>query len=179
LAILGSLCCAFASAAVPERGDFGFRLAPLQGWMHWVRVAAILIAVLFVVFLIAGIVLAALGSNLPEPRLSNSYQILPLFIWMCFSCPFLEEVIYRLVFCPPCAALVGARFCVLLNGSVFAVLHFLYGNPHLENLVGGFILSWAFLKSGTLIIPIVFHAGGNFLAFLVNVALFWWWYDMP
>jgi membrane protease YdiL (CAAX protease family) len=181
LAILGCLCCAFVSAATPEKGGmaFGFRLAPLQGWMFWVIVAATVGAVLFVALVAAAIVFAALGSNLPEPGLIHSSQIWPLFIGMCVVWPLFEEVIYRLVFCPPCAALLGARTCIVLNGLVFAGLHFLYGNAHLENLVGGFILSWAFLKSGTLIIPIALHAGGNFFAFLLNVGYFWWLGSLP
>jgi membrane protease YdiL (CAAX protease family) len=89
--------------------------------------------------------------------------------------PLLEEVIYRLVFCPPATALLGPRACVILNGVVFAGLHFLYGNPSPENLLGGFILSWAFLKSETLLVPLLLHAGGNACAFLANVAYYYWW----
>jgi len=51
-------------------------------------------------------------------------------------CSLFEEVTYRLVFCPPFAALVGVRSCIALNGLLFAALHILYGNPSPENLVG-------------------------------------------
>lgn len=43
-------------------------------------------------------------------------------------------------------------------------------------MLGGFILSWAFLKSGTLIIPISLHALGNLCVFLGNVGYFYWWH---
>jgi uncharacterized protein len=99
----------------------------------------------------------------------------PLFFWMCVATPLLEEAIYRLVFCPPASALLGPRYCVILNGVVFAGLHVLYGNPSPENLLGGFILSWAFLKSESLVVPLLLHAGGNACAFLANVAYYYWW----
>jgi len=51
----------------------------------------------------------------------------------------------------------------------------LYGNPSPENLLGGFILCWAFLKSQTLVVPLLLHAGGNACAFLANVAYSFWW----
>jgi membrane protease YdiL (CAAX protease family) len=95
---------------------------------------------------------------------------------MCVTAPLAEEVVYRLAFCPPFAALLGGRLCVLLNGSLFGGLHVLYGNPSPENLLGGFILCWAYLKSETLLVPLLLHAGGNACAFLANVAYFYWWH---
>jgi uncharacterized protein len=49
---------------------------------------------------------------------------------------------------------------------VFALLHVAYGNPGIDNTIGGFILTWAFLKSETILVPIVLHGLGN-LAVLI------------
>ena len=177
LALFGSLYCAFVSSAQPLTGGitFGLRVASRQGWAYWVRAAAVVGAALFVVLLCAGVGFVALGYTLPEPLIKSPSGVWPLFIWTCVTTPLFEEVIYRLVFCPPTAALLGARSCIILNGVAFAGLHFLYGNPSPENLLGGFILSWAFLKSETLVVPILLHAGGNIFAFLANVAYYYWW----
>ena len=61
-----------------------------------------------------------------------------------------------------------------MSGTIFAGLHVLYGSPSPENLLGGFILSWAFLKSGTLIVPIALHSLGNLCAFVDQVAYFYY-----
>jgi membrane protease YdiL (CAAX protease family) len=73
-------------------------------------------------------------------------------------------------------ALLGARLCIGVSGVIFAGLHFLYGNPSPENLLGGFILTWANLKSGTLIVPISLHAVGNLCAFFGNIGYLYWWH---
>jgi uncharacterized protein len=178
LALIAVLFCAFISAAQPPSGGitFGFRVTPRQGWFYWIRMTAIFGVVLFVILFIAGLGFLTLGNSLPEPRLASSSQVWPYFLLMCITAPLSEEVVYRLLFCPPIAALLGVRYCIVLNGLIFAGLHFLYGNPSPENILGGFILSWAFLKSETLIIPISLHAGGNFCAFLSNVGYFYWWH---
>jgi membrane protease YdiL (CAAX protease family) len=179
LALLGSLFCAFISSAEPLTGpnSFGFRLEPRQGWLFWVRTGFIVGTVVLIILLCAGIGLLALGYNvLQKPRLASVSQIGPLFVWMCITVPLFEEILYRLVLCPPVAALLGVRSCIVLNGLVFGGLHVLYGNPSPENLLGGFILSWAFLKSQTLIVPILLHASGNLFAFLGQVAHFYWCY---
>jgi uncharacterized protein len=178
LALVGALYCAFASSARPITGGatFGLRVTPRQGWWYWVRASVAVGAALFIVLLCAGVGFVTLGNALPKPMLTSPSGIGPLFLWMCVTAPLLEEVVYRLVFCPPTTALLGPRYCIILNGVAFAGLHFLYGNPSPENLLGGFILSWAFLKSETLVVPLLLHAGGNTCAFLANVAYYYWWH---
>ena len=61
-----------------------------------------------------------------------------------------------------------------MSGLIFAVLHAVYGNASPENLLGGFILMWVFLKSETIIVPIALHSLGNFCAFAFQVAYFYW-----
>jgi membrane protease YdiL (CAAX protease family) len=54
---------------------------------------------------------------------------------------------------------------------VFAWLHQLYGHLSPDNALAGLLLTWAYLRSGSLAVPIAPHALGNALvtAFLVFV----------
>ena len=49
-----------------------------------------------------------------------------------------------------------------------------YGNPSPENLVGGFFLAWAYLKSDSIIVPVVLHGLGNLAALAGQVATWYW-----
>jgi membrane protease YdiL (CAAX protease family) len=92
---------------------------------------------------------------------------------MCVDYPLFEEVLYRLAVCVPVAAWLGPRVAIAASGFIFAGLHVLYGNPSPDNLLGGFILAWAFLRSGTLVVPIALHSLGNLCAFLCHAAYFY------
>jgi membrane protease YdiL (CAAX protease family) len=63
---------------------------------------------------------------------------------------------------------------VTVSGLAFAALHIVHGNPSPENLVGGFFLAWAYLKSGSIYIPILLHSLGNFVAWAGQVAAWYW-----
>jgi len=73
------------------------------------------------------------------------------------------------------ASWIGARWCIVLNALVFVGLHFLYGNLGLVHLVGTFFLSWSFLKSETLLVPIALHAMMNFCYALFLVVCYFCW----
>ena len=49
----------------------------------------------------------------------------------------------------------------IAGGIVFAALHFAYGSPGLDNFLAGYILAWAYIKSGSIIVPVVLHSLGN------------------
>ena len=63
---------------------------------------------------------------------------------------------------------------IILSGTVFALAHLVGGNPGPDNFIAGFILAWAFLKSGTLLIPILLHFAGNLCVFVFGVLMFYW-----
>jgi len=85
--------------------------------------------------------------------------------WSCVHYPLLEETLYRLVLLVPLVALLGCRWAIVISGAVFAALHFAYGNPAPDNFVAGYLLAWAYLKSGSIVIPIAWHALGNACAY--------------
>ena len=88
--------------------------------------------------------------------------------------PILEESVYRLALCVPLAALCGPRWTIAVSGAVFAALHFVYGNPGPDNFIAGYFLAWAYLKSGTLMIPMALHALGNACVIALHVGTWYW-----
>ena len=57
--------------------------------------------------------------------------------------------------------LIGPWGTIFLSGCAFGALHFLYGNPAPDNFIAGYFLAWAYLKSGSVVVPIVLHSLGN------------------
>jgi membrane protease YdiL (CAAX protease family) len=85
------------------------------------------------------------------------------------AAPVIEEMLYRIVICVPLVALAGFWGAALISRAVFAGLHFMYGNPAPDNSIAGYVLAWAFLKSGSIIVPVFLHTTGNACAFVVQV----------
>jgi membrane protease YdiL (CAAX protease family) len=159
-----------------DRLSFGFQLIAIQGWASWAKITIILGAiVLSVIGLSAAVVLGILRMHVSPPHhLVDQSQIGPLFVWMCICAPLAEEVIYRLAICPPATALFGPKTAIAVSGVAFAAAHVLGGNPGPENQIAGFLLAWAYLKSGSLVVPITLHFLGNLVAFGLQVYVFFW-----
>lgn len=160
-----------------DRGSFAFRLSPLQGWFYWAKVTIVLVAFfLIVIVAFAAVFLRFLHYSIPPSYfyLSHRSQIWPLFVWMCVIAPTTEEVVFRLAICPPVTAWLGPKAAIAISGVVFAAVHVLRGNPGPDNLLAGFFLGWAFLKSGTLAVPMALHFLGNSCAFACQVFCFYW-----
>lgn len=69
----------------------------------------------------------------------------------------LEETIYRLAPCAPLAIVLGPWRAIAVSGLVFGALHVVAGNPSPENVVGGFLLAWVYVKSGSIAVPVLLH----------------------
>ncbi len=82
---------------------------------------------------------------------------------MCIIYPVLEELLFRMILCVPIAAW-SPKAAIIASGAAFAVAHFVGGNPGPDNFVAGYFLVWAYLKSGTIVVPILLHACGNAIA---------------
>ncbi|MEX0702468.1 MAG: CPBP family intramembrane glutamic endopeptidase [Planctomycetales bacterium] len=167
------LAFAIAASELRDGESFGFRWTPQQNWQYWIKltlfVGVILGSVLLVYF---GVAFGLMGSSLPAPLIRSESQFLSMFLWMCVAAPIYEEIVYRLAFTSTAAAWCGPRAAIVLGGVLFAGAHVWRGNPSPENLLGGFILSWAYLKSGTIVVPIALHSLGNFCAYLMQVGYF-------
>lgn len=151
--------------------------APSDGWRPWIRLSVFLgVIAIGCVSVLAGIWMAS-GWRLPVYSVAPT-DVVPAFLRMCVFAPLLEETIYRLALCVPLVPLIGARWTIAISGVVFGLLHVVGGNPSPENLLGGFILAWAYLRSGSLCVPIALHAAGNLLVLVGQVGV-WHFATMP
>jgi membrane protease YdiL (CAAX protease family) len=158
------------------RGDLtsiGLTVKPIQGWGYWVR-ATLVIGLIVLCCIGVGLsVWLLMGRKVPV------YTIPPdsaasVFFSMCVFAPVLEETIYRLSLCVPFAGLSRPWTAIVISGVVFGALHIIYGNPSPENLVGGLFLAWAYLKSGSIYVPLLLHSLGNLVAWAAQLAAWYW-----
>jgi membrane protease YdiL (CAAX protease family) len=147
----------------------GLKLSPVQGWYYWVRVAcwfglaiALLLAVCSGVFLVG-------GWEIPTPPKPGNFG-LALF-WMCCYAPLVEELVYRSLLTAAVLPLAGQRGAIIASGILFAAIHIIGGNPGPDNQIAGFLLEWALLRSGTILVPMGMHAAGNLIALALHVAV--------
>ncbi len=149
--------------------SLGLRLSPKQGWLPWARIT---LAVSVAMAACIGIGFGAWHLlGLPLPILATPPdEFIRHFLHMSFFSPTVEETIYRVAVCVPLVPLIGCWKTIAINGILFAALHFVYGNPSPENLVGGFFLAWVYLKSDSIVLPFLMHAAGNLLALLAQIA---------
>jgi uncharacterized protein len=160
-AVALTVLCAHAWLSGGNLSTLGLK-QPDDGWRRWFRVTLALGLVAAVSMAVAAGLWVAAGWRLPVQSVAPS-EFGSAFLRMCVFAPLLEEAIYRVALCVPLAAIVGPWPAVAASGTLFGLLHVLYGNPSPENVLGGFFLAWAYLRSGSVILPVAFHAGGNLL----------------
>lgn len=168
----------FGLYLVLTRGDLrslGLRLCTNQSWLYWGKVTFVLGAIVAAIVVAATAVAIACGVDLSKYRLFQRPSDIWPWLWhACVLAPLLEETLYRLVLCVPAVVIIKPAGAVFLSGAVFASLHFVYGNPGPDNFVAGFVLAWAYLKSGTFLVPLGLHALGNLCVGLIHLAECCW-----
>ncbi len=146
---------------------------PGQGWWYWVRMTLLIGLVAAACMAAGGLLWVSAGLRLPV-RITPPARIGAALVLMCVYAPLLEEPIYRLVLCVPLAALGRPWLAVALSGLAFGALHVAYGHASPENVLGGFFLAWAFLRSGSVYVPVLLHALGNAVILAGQVGLWYW-----
>ena len=165
----------FTTLATDGNRSAGLRWRALPSWSYWPKWTVTLGTVVLAGSLIVSAFLWMFGS-LPqiESQFATEQQMVR-FLWQaCLRAPIEEELLYRVALCAPLAALLGTRWTVLVGGIAFAGLHLGYGNLAPNHVFAGFVMTWAYLRSGNLLVPILLHSLGNFLVWLLHVALFYW-----
>lgn len=163
---------AFACLVALNDGDLsslGLVARPRQGWRWWILTSLKLGTFVVICIALGWGIWISIGNNFPIYTTPPT-QVLTRFIHMCFVAPVLEETIYRAIICIPLVSAIGCWRTIAVCGVLFAALHVAYGNPSPENLVGGFLLAWVYLKSETLILAVLLHSLGNFVVLIVQVA---------
>ena len=160
------------SIAGGDRASLGLSFRPAQGWKYWI-VATVAVGAIVAAFSLAVLGIGGfLGWELPVYR-RDPASLASALVPMCLAAPVLEELTYRLAVCVPLAALVGPGWTIVASGAVFAAVHFAGGNAGPDNFIAGYILAWAYLKSGSFFLPVLLHALGNLCVLLAQVAA---WY---
>ena len=156
-----------------DLASVGLHLTPSQGWRWWVKVS-LWIGLAVAACVVVGLGLWVLsGQELPIHATPPS-DIGRSFLRMCVFAPVLEEVLYRLALCVPLAVWLGPWRAIVVSGLAFAGLHVAAGNPSPENLVGGLFLAWAYLKSESIVVPVLLHSLGNLCALVGQVGTWYW-----
>jgi len=149
--------------------EHGIRCKVLPNLRYWFRTAVLIGLVVLLFCALAIPVLAWAGFRIPLPKTSPTEFWGYWLTYACVDAPVAEEFIYRGVLCPALACLLGRWAAIFLSGSLFALLHVIGGNPGPDNFIAGYFLAWAFLKSGSLLVPIAMHSVGNLFAGLIHL----------
>ena len=172
-AVALSALAAFAWLSGGDLATIGLA-TPAGGWLRWIRISILIgLGVGACVGVAAGICIIA---DQPLPKISSTApdEIGSELPRMCVFAPLLEEPIYRIALCVPLVAVLGTWPTVVVSGVVFGLLHVLYGNPGPDNAVAGFFLAWAYLRSGSVYVPVLLHSAGNLFVLASQVG-FWYW----
>ncbi|NWF93606.1 MAG: CPBP family intramembrane metalloprotease [Syntrophaceae bacterium] len=152
-----------------DRVSLGFVVQLRPGFRYWLKVALGMGVAVAAFCLVTGFLLWIIGIRIPISAIPPG-QILSALGSYCVSSPVLEEALYRLVFCVALVRIVRPWGTIFASGAIFATLHFVWGNPSPDNFVAGYFLAWAFLKSGSILTPIVLHSLGNLCVLALHVA---------
>lgn len=170
-AVLGAtVFILYLSITARNRGSLGIRIRPIQPVTYWIRATLIIAALLLIPILAFLLVATLMNWEFTIPQIPPD-QAAFVFLQMCVIAPIVEELIYRLALCFPVAGTFGPTAAILLSGATFAGLHFVYGNPSPDNFLAGYVLAWAYLKSGSIVVPIVLHSLGNSIAFAAQLGI--------
>jgi len=158
LVMVGCLYLGFLALYVPgTAGALGFRCVPRQGWLFWLWVSATIAAIFVIELIVLLIWQISSGINLVRPQALTW----PQFFSSCVVAPVHEEILDRMILCTAAVALVRSWGGIAISGVIFWLSHYVAGVASLDNLIGGFLLAWCFVKSETIILPIVLHSLSN------------------
>jgi membrane protease YdiL (CAAX protease family) len=174
VALLLGLTLARAAPTPPPQWG---RVRPSLGWM--VRFLAWFTPLAVLVVVAALFTARALGQRwLRLPLLVPSEDAaLECFFRAVIAAPIVEELIYRGIVQPRLEAGCGAKTAVFLSGPIFWILHWaaLGRVTPPTQLLAGWILARAFLRTRSLLAPTILHALGNLALFGVDLL----WYRNP
>lgn len=160
----------FVYLARNDLGAIGVRGRPLPSPRYWLWATIGLAAIM--ALLVAGTIVVFLAAGWPMQALPPSrFDIFSAVV----EAPVVEESIYRWLFVTGLVAAVprGRWVAVVLCGAVFAYLHFVYGNPGPDNFIGGYLFAWMYLRSGSILVPMAFHAAANGTLIVLHAVVFY------
>ena len=137
------------------------------GHSWWTTLGLLIVTMVFSIgstlILFYGLALAAPGvlgfllESEPDPPLA--YQV-AVAVGAVVLAPAIEELLFRGVLLNRWAAKWSVGTAVVASSIAFGILH---GNP-VGITVAGLVMAVLYLRTGTLLVPIAFHAANNFIA---------------
>ncbi|HVW00323.1 MAG TPA: CPBP family intramembrane glutamic endopeptidase [Planctomycetaceae bacterium] len=167
VALIGLIAVVLARNGSVE--DLGLGCTPRQGWWHWCLFSLRVGIATGVVIALYATALWMTGSPLPSVTIRPSDLASQALLMLVYA-PVIEELVYRSLLCFALQPVAGTKVIILISGTVFAAMHWVYGNPSPENQLGGFLLAYAYLRSGTIAVPIAMHSAGNAVALIGQLA---------
>jgi membrane protease YdiL (CAAX protease family) len=144
----------------------GLRMRAEPSWRFWV-VATVLIGIV-VGLVAAGYVLATGRYEHLSFAAPDSKTWLDELPNACIYAPVFEELVFRVALCSALVAWVGRWPTVIASGAIFSLLHIAYGVGGPDNFIAGYFMAWAYLRSGSVAVPMAMHASGNLLGVLLH-----------
>lgn len=120
-----------------------------------------------VVMIALSIVLAPLGSYLPEDSRAFSDSLWTLLL-VVIAAPIFEEILFRGRLYGLLRTKASPMVSVLLSSLMFGIMH-LQPAVMLEGVLMGLLFSYAYLRSRSIFAPIVLHMCNNALAYALKV----------
>jgi membrane protease YdiL (CAAX protease family) len=167
--VIGASVLILVLLAQRDRASLGLVVRPSPSYHYWVKVTLGMGAAVGGFCMVTGFLLWIIGIRMPIPATPPERALSTLVLY-CISAPVLEETLYRLVLCVALVRIAGPWWTIFASGAIFAALHFVWGNASPDNFIAGYFLAWAFLKSGSVLTPIVLHSLGNLCVLALYVA---------
>lgn len=164
--------------------DFGLRKVPIRTLILRVFQGLLL-------YYIAATLLAEFerSTQVEIPGLGEQESHVPLFgetmqgLWLggmllAVLAPLVEELFFRGYVYQVFKKSVAVGWASVLSAGIFALFHFEF-TVFVPLFLLGLILNWLFESTRSLWVPIAFHMVNNALAFLVEIAVFKEWIEIP
>ena len=149
-----------------DRAALGWTVAPRPSLRYWITATLVIAALVAILVGIGVLYVLATGQGIQmrDTHLPWWFRIRYFVI----EGPALEEIIYRAAIVTGLCAALRPWGAIVVSTVAFGYLHVLYGNPAPNNLLGGLFFAWAYLRSGTLLVPLALHSLGNLAVVVLN-----------
>lgn len=152
------------SIARADHKSIGFRLPTKTEWGRWSEFASVCAIALVIVVLFFRVLRNRGWFEVATPDVAPELFVLNALI----VAPLLEEMLFRALLCSVLRGFLGNWATILIGGAVFAGAHFIYGTASLENFLAGYLLCYVFLRSSSLLVPVLMHSGGNAIMLILH-----------
>ena len=143
------------------RERVGLCFHPCRTDFRWIGICSITIVGLYGIYLaLVSVFPTTLGIDFSDTEGAWNYLWTALLL-----APLAEEILYRGVVVPALQESFPAWMVIVASGILFYLLHLSYGKDWrlLHYIPAGMILTWAFLATKQLWVPILLHFLGNVL----------------